>query len=184
MIKLVDIIKEIIDEGQINMGTVYHGSDKLITLESLQLTRTSDMLGSSHRGSARVGGVGIYVAKDLWRDGYQKYKEELPAYREGTFGNNSAEKYAIVASFFNNGSKVTAPLYIYRVEISPKANIQSGQNPQITPNEATTYREQGIDGLLDNYGEGVILNKDVITSFTLAYRADSVNGNWADWEKV
>jgi len=158
MIKLLDLIKEILQEGNNPFGkVVYHGSHFKLDLNSLDidrksLTRNLDGTIIKETGSERDG-VGFYVSLDLWLDNPGDFYDRVlnPVHKEGTKGNESAQKYA--------GNDV--PGYIYQVDLSDDINLEEygyknidGRN--ISKEQKEKLLAEGIDGLYDGKTEAVI----------------------------
>jgi len=174
MIKLIDILKEILKEENNPFGKIsYHGSPKIFDLNSLDIARSS--LARTVTGdfieetASELSGVGLYVTLDLWIDNPPEWYKHVinPVYNEGTKGRQSAQKYA----------GIILPTYIYQVELADDINLEKydykdmdGQN--IRKNEMDILLKEGIDGLYDGKVEAVIINKDKIKSFKLAYKAE------------
>jgi hypothetical protein len=175
MIKLLDLIKEILQEGNNPFGkVVYHGSSKKFDLNSLDIDRKSIARGSDGRiiretGSEKTG-VGLYVSLALWMN--DKKNILNPIYKDGFMGNESAEKYAHIS---NDGF----PDYIYKIVLSDSINLEKygyenidGKN--ISKEQKDKLLAEGIDGLYDGKTEAVILNKDKIESLDIAYIAEDL----------
>lgn len=172
MIKLLDLIKEILQEesnpfvGKI----VYHGSSFKLDLNSLDMTRSSiarnpDGTIIKETGSEKTG-TGLYISLDLWFKQQDSNFILNPVYKEGTQGYEPAVKYA--------GDPPNA--YIYQVELADDINLEeynyknlNGKN--INKDERDMLLKEGIDGLYESNVEAVILNKDKIKSLKLAYIA-------------
>ena len=174
--KLIDILKESLKEGNNPFGkVVYHGSRSKFDLNSLDidrvsLARNSDGTIIKETGSERYG-VGFYVSLDLWLDNPGDFYDRVlnPVHKEGTKGNESAQKYT--------GNDV--PGYIYQVDLSDDINLEEygyknidGKN--VRKQQKDTLLAEGIDGLYDGKTEAVILNKDKIKSIKLAYKAEKL----------
>jgi hypothetical protein len=175
MIKLLDLIKEILQEGNNPFGkVVYHGSSKKFDLNSLDIDRKSIVRGLDGRIIRETGseqtGVGLYVSLALWMN--DKKNILNPIYKDGFMGNESAEKYAHIS---NDGF----PDYIYKIVLSDDINLEKygyknidGRN--ISKGQKEKLLEEGIDGLYDGKTEAVILNKDKIESLDIAYIAEDL----------
>jgi hypothetical protein len=175
MIKLLDLIKEILQEGNNPFGkVVYHGSSKKFDLNSLDIDRKSIARGLDGRIIRETGseqtGVGLYVSLALWMN--DKKNILNPIYKDGFMGNESAEKYAHIS---NDGF----PDYIYKIVLSDDINLEKygyknidGRN--ISKGQKEKLLEEGIDGLYDGKTEAVILNKDKIESLDIAYIAEDL----------
>jgi len=200
MIKLVDLLKEIMNPSE----TYYHGTGFPITLSNLTLTTTNRVTGGvAGRTASANNGTGLYVTRDLWSDGMVHYNENDPIFKQGTRGRHSAEKYAYKwhkrtdsKGTFTGGH----PIYIYEIKLKSDFNSldeydRSGKLEKAVPNidVRNINKEQiqqllaaGIDGI-DMGNEQVILNKDKIQSFNLAYRATKYGTDHLGlpiWEKV
>jgi hypothetical protein len=174
MIKLLDLIKEILQEGNNPFGkVVYHGSSKKFDLNSLDIDRKSIARGSDGRFIRETGsektGVGLYVSLALWMNSKKNILN--PIYKDGLAGNESAEKYAHIS---NDGF----PDYIYKIVLSDGINLEKygyknidGKN--ISKEQKDKLLAEGIDGLYDT-NEAVILNKDKIESLDIAYIAEDL----------
>jgi len=175
MIKLLDLIKEILQEINNPFGkVVYHGSSKKFDLNSLDIDRKSIARGSDGKiiretGSEKIG-VGLYVSLALWMN--DKKNILNPIYKDGFMGNESAEKYAHIS---NDGF----PDYIYKIVLSDDINLEKygyknidGRN--ISKEQKEKLLAEGIDGLYDGKIEAVILNKDKIESLDIAYIAEDL----------
>jgi len=153
---------------------LYHGSKFKFDFNSLQLSRegiqkNNDKTGSSERG------YGFYVTKDLWtisRNPLSKtYDKRLiqPLYKEGTFGHESAEKYA--------GNAIEGSSYIYAIELADDINLDQVENIyNVEKTTALKYLEKGIHGSYNMQSHGVqevvVFTKDKIKSLKLIYYAD------------
>jgi hypothetical protein len=184
--------------------TYYHGTGFTITLDNLTLTTTGRVTGGvAGRTSSANNGTGLYVTRDLWSDGATHYDENDHIFKQGTRGRHSAEKYAYKwhkrtdsQGNFTGGH----PIYIYEIKLKSDFNSldeydRSGELEKAVPNidVRNINKEQiqqliaaGIDGI-DMKNEQVILNKDKIQSFNLAYKATKYSTDHfhhAIWEKV
>jgi hypothetical protein len=173
---LIDILKEILQEGNNPFGkVVYHGSRSKFDLNSLDtdrvsLTRNQDGTIIKETGSERYG-VGFYVSLDLWLNNPGDFYDRVlnPVHKEGTKGNESAQKYA----------GVDVPGYIYQVDLSDDINLEEygyknidGKN--VRKQQKDNLLAEGIDGLYEGKTEAVILNKEKIKSIKLAYKAEKL----------
>jgi hypothetical protein len=176
MIKLLDLIKEILQEGNNPYGkVVYHGSSFKLDLNSLDIDRKSlarnlDGTIIKETGSERDG-VGFYVSLDLWLNNPGDFYDRVlnPVHKEGTKGNESAQKYA--------GNDV--PGYIYQVDLSDDINLEEyGYNgvdgKNVRKGQKDKLLAEGIDGLYEGKIEAVILNKEKIKSLKLVYKAEKL----------
>ena len=174
MIKLVDILKEILQEGNNPFGKIaYHGSPKLFDFNSLDITRVSLAKGVTgefiEETASELSGVGLYITLDLWMNNPPEWYKQVinPVFDEGTKGSQSAQKYA--------GNVL--PTYIYQVELADDINLEGyyykdmdGRN--LSKNQMDILLKEGIDGLYDGNVEAVIINKSKINSFKLVYKAE------------
>ena len=189
MIKLVDIIKEIMNPNE----DFYHGTGWELTLPGLDMERTNVPKAGRTTGST-LSGTGLYTTKDLWSN-QDAHDETNPVFKDGTRGPQSAEKYA--KGYSKNKVDLTTdhPIYIYKVKLKPDFNLvddsskdfPSGYDMKnINPQQRKELLAQGIDGI--NAGdEQILLNKDKIASITLAYKATKYGTDHLHlpiWEKV
>ena len=151
MIKLVDILKEILQEGNNPFGKIaYHGSPKLFDFNSLDITRVSLAKGVTgefiEETASELSGVGLYITLDLWMNNPPEWYKQVinPVFDEGTKGSQSAQKYA--------GNVL--PTYIYQVELADDINLEGyyykdmdGRN--LSKNQMDILLKEGIDGLYD-----------------------------------
>jgi len=179
MIKLLDLIKEILQEINNPFGkVVYHGGSKKFDLNSLDIDRKSLARSPDGRIIRETGseqtGVGFYVSLDLFENFPDDFYDRIlnPVYKEGTRGNESANKYAHIS---HDGF----PDYIYRVVLSDDINLEKygyknidGRN--VSKEQKEKLLAEGIDGLYNEKTEAVILNKDKIESLDIAYIAEDL----------
>ena len=173
MIKLLNLLKEVLQEGNNPFGkTAYHGSKYKFDLNSLDIDRvnlTRDITGRIVETASSQRGVGFYITLNLWLTNGEEWYSHIynPIYKEGTKGSESAAKYA--------GSDT--PAYIYQVELDNDINLEKygyknidGRN--VSKQQKEALLKEGIDGLYEDKSEAVILNKDKIKSIKLAYKAE------------
>ena len=174
MIKLLDLLKEVLQEGNNPFSkTSYHGSKYKFDLNSLDIDRvnlTRDITGRIVETASSQKGVGFYITLNLWLNNGEEWYSHIynPIYKEGTKGGSeSAAKYA--------GSDT--PAYIYQVELDNDINLEKygyknidGRN--VSKQQKEALLKEGIDGLYEDKSEAVILNKDKIKSIKLAYKAE------------
>jgi len=192
MIKLVDILREIMNPNE----DFYHGTGWEITLQNLNMERANIAQHGRRTGSS-VNGTGLYVTRDLWSSNTPHY-EDNPATKEGTRGNESAEKYAYGWNKRSDDKGVWTtnhPIYIYKVKLKPDFySVDNSSNDlpigydmrNINPQQHKELLARGIDGI-DEGSEQLVLNKDKIESITLAYRATKYGTDHLRlpiWEKV
>jgi hypothetical protein len=174
MIKLLDLLKEVLQEGNNPFGkTAYHGSKYKFDLNSLDIDRvnlTRDITGRIVETASSQTGVGFYITPNLWPDNGEEWYSHIynPIHKERTKGvSESAAKYA--------GSDI--PAYIYQVELDNDINLEKYGYKNIDGRDVSKQQKEallkeGIDGLYEDKSEAVILNKDKIKSIKLVYKAE------------
>jgi len=158
-----------------NSIIVYHGSGNKLELDSIEINR-ENLVNIDQKGTGSKG-YGFYVTKDLWdnsRDNDKRIFQSL--YKEGTKGNQSAEKYAQWS--FDKTKKA----YIYKIELNSNIKLKYNNDANVTKEELQEYIKAGYDGLSDK-NEGVIFNKEKIKSLKLIYYADDFMIEVAEFEK-
>ena len=195
MIKLVDIIKEIMNPSE----DFYHGTGWELTLPGLDMERANVAQYGRRTGSS-VNGTGLYLTRDIWGDNYAHYDnyQDNPFFKQGSKGPQSAEKYARGWSKKSDDKGAWTfnhPIYIYKVKLKPDFNSIDDNSKDlptkydmrnINSQERKELLAMGIDGI-DEGDEQLILNKDKIASITLAYKATKYGTDHLGlpiWEKV